>query len=221
MKKTKKSSLLFIFLLVTTVAVAACSPNPQAGGLFADTVGLATERAEALVESIDAFSGVPGLTIAIVDAENGFTWTQGFGYADTTNSIPVTEYTVFEIASITKAFNAIAVMRLVEEGLIDLDEPIITYLPNFSILPHPVDGGDYRNITARMMLNYTSGLPMFLPLNNGGVSMFTSDGHSEEYMNNFLMHLSNETMIAQEGARTSYSNTGVETLGILIASMAG
>jgi len=221
MKKIKKSPLLLIFLLVSTVTLAACAPSSQAGTSLENTIRLATERAEALTESISAFSGVQGLTIAIVDAETGFTWTQGFGYADTANGIPVTEDTLFEIASVTKPFTAIAVMRLVEEGLIDLDEPVITYLPDFSILPHPAEGGDYRNITPRMLLSHSAGLPMWLPLNNGGASMITPAGHTDEYMNNFLMHLSRETMIAQEGTRPSYSNAGIETLATLIATVAG
>jgi len=220
MKKIKKKPLLFVFVLVATVVLTACDSGPQERGLLADTIGLATERAEALTESLTAFTGVQGLTIAIVDAETGFTWTQGFGYADTTNNIPVTEDTVFMIASVSKLFTAIAAMQLVEQGLIDLDEPIVTYLPNFSILPHFTDGGDYRNITTRMLLNYTSGLPMEPP----GVhwpDLFTHDGHDDEFLNSLLMLLHNTNMIAQEGTRTSYSNAGMELLGILMASMAG
>ena len=98
---------------------------------FSQTIELANTQAEQLMQEYS----VPGLAMALVDAENGFTWTHSFGYADTQNSAPVKEDTLFSIASISKPFTAIAVMQLVEEGLIDLDEPLVTYLPEFRMLP--------------------------------------------------------------------------------------
>ena len=210
MKKLKENLILLVLLSFTTVMLTACNQNAQVENQFEKTVEYATERAEAIL-------GVPGITIALIDAESGFTWAQGFGYADTINSIPVTADTVFMIGSISKPFTAITVMQFVEEGLIDLDEPIITYLPDFNILPHPTNGGDYRNITTRMILNHTAGLPRdYLD-----ETIFTIENHDEAFLNNFLTSLSTETMIAEEGTGVSYSNVGFVILGILVARVAG
>ncbi len=71
---------------------------------------------------------VPGLSLALIyDGE--MIWTEAFGLADVETNTAVTTETVFEAASLTKPFFATAVLQLVEEGIIDLDTPLITYLP--------------------------------------------------------------------------------------------
>ena len=79
-------------------------------------------------------AGVVGLTIALVDGPR-VVWTQGFGSADREAGMPVTADTLFHIGSLSKTFSAIAVMQLVERGLVDLDKPLSTYVPEFSLLP--------------------------------------------------------------------------------------
>jgi len=108
-------------------------------------------------------------------------------------------------------------MSLVEAGLIDLDAPIITYLPEFSVLPSPT-GGNYRNITARMLLSHTAGLPMF---NTGTGNMSSVGYHDEAFLNDYLITVATERMIAEEGTQVFYSNVGMELLGVLVARTAG
>lgn len=201
--------------------LVACSDNdsnsngtePNDSAMFSQTIDIATTTAEQL---LDVFS-INGLTIALVDAENDFTWTYGFGYADSENSVPVTEDTMFSIGSTSKAFTAIAVMQLVEQGLIDLDEALVTYLPEFSRLPHPIEGGNYENITVRMLLSHTAGIyPDFW-----GNHAFTIDDHDEGFLNDFLDALSNQTMVSEEGTVFAYANNGFNLLGILVATVSG
>ena len=74
-----------------------------------------------------------------------------FGLADLEHEVPVHENTRFLIASVTKSFTGMAVLQLVERGMIDLDAPIQTYVPTFPEKPEGV-------ITPRMLLR-TSGTP--------------------------------------------------------------
>lgn len=74
------------------------------------------------------------------------------GLADRSFDVRIKNGTRFRIASVTKAFTAVLVLRLVEEGRLNLDTPIQTYLPHFA-----GEGGD--RITIRQLLNHTSGLP--------------------------------------------------------------
>ena len=67
--------------------------------------------------------------------DGGLAWFHGHGVADVASKKPITEDTVFRIASITKTFTAIAVMQLWEQGLVDLDAPANDYLRTFRLVP--------------------------------------------------------------------------------------
>ena len=75
-----------------------------------------------------------GLAVGVV-RDGSLAWLHGHGVADIRSNTPVTEDTVFRIASITKTFTAIAVMQLWEEGLVDLDAPANDYLRAFRLVP--------------------------------------------------------------------------------------
>jgi CubicO group peptidase (beta-lactamase class C family) len=71
--------------------------------------------------------------------------------------IPMREDTIFDLASISKLFTTVVVLRQVEAGRVDLDAPVARYLPEFA-------AGGKQSVTVRMLLTHTSGLPAFLPL---------------------------------------------------------
>jgi CubicO group peptidase (beta-lactamase class C family) len=71
--------------------------------------------------------------------------------------IPMRRDTIFDLASISKLFTTVVVMRQVEAGRVDLDAPVAGYLPEFA-------AGGKAAVTVRMLLTHTSGLPAFLPL---------------------------------------------------------
>ena len=181
-------------------------------GLFPNTKQTAVETAYQFLEAFN----IPGMTISVVHRDSGYTWTQGIGFADVAGSRYVNEMTLFDMGSIAKVFAAISVMQLVEEGLIDLDEPITTYLPGFTVQPHPVHGGDYRNITARMLLSHFSGLPVDF---FGG--MMTTDGHYQGFMNNFLYRMADAHMDNAELVRMAYANNAFTLVGVLVAYVTG
>ena len=178
---------------------------------FPDTIAATMEAVPALMEVLS----VPGATVAFVDAQTGFTWTQGFGYADIHTNLPVTENTVFPVASISKTFTAVAVMQLVEAGRVNLDNPIVYYLPDFSIATSPY-GGDYRNITVRMLLSHTSGIvPGML-----GYGITTTEEY-KGWFNNLLDNLADYAMVSPEDVVFTYANNGFELLGVLVAELTG
>ena len=127
-----------------------------------------------------------------------------------------TAETLFNIHSATTIFTAIAIMQLVERGMIDLDAPVVNYLPGFSIMPHPSLGGDYRNITTRMLLAHTSGLPV---ANYSG--LYTVGENHPGFMNNLLENLAQVHMERAEMTRMTYSGVGYNLLGMLVAEVSG
>ena len=80
----------------------------------------------------------------------------GQGFADLTSRVPITEDTVFRIASISKTFTAIAVMQLWEQGRIDLDTAANVYLRAYELVP---DRANWRDTTVRQLLTHTGGIP--------------------------------------------------------------
>src|SRR4030095_2932481 len=93
---------------------------------------------------------IPGLALAVV-RDGQVIKAQGYGVANLETETPVTPETVFELASITKQFTATAIMILVEEGKVNLDEHVSKYLENTP--------DSWKNITVRHLLTHTSGLP--------------------------------------------------------------
>ncbi|MCL2216154.1 MAG: serine hydrolase [Defluviitaleaceae bacterium] len=201
----------FISYADAMLLLGVSGPAPR--GELALTIETAMATAPAFMNAV----GVTGLTMAIVDAETGFTWTQGFGYADSVRGLPVDEHTLFQVGSTSKPFTAAAVMQLVEQGLIDLDSPVVNYLPEFSILPSPVLGGDSGDVTVRMLLNNTSGVPA----NKLYGWFITGDSHYQGNMNNLLEWLQTRELTFEPGTMYEYSNNNWSLLGIIVARLMG
>ena len=210
MKKViKKATALLLVAIMAFTPVMVNAEEVQEP--FAATTQLALEQAAILMDALS----VAGMTIAIVDIGSDFVWLQGLGYANAATQEPVTEYTLFSIGSTAKVFTAVAIMQLVEQGLLCLDEPITTYLPNFSVLPNPAWGGDYRNVTTRMLLTHTSGMHELLGV---GASI---EGQDRNFYNEMLPILANMHMQNVEMDRMTYNNTGYALLGLIVAAFEG
>ena len=100
-----------------------------------------------------------GFAMAVV-RKDGLTAFEGHGVVDVDAMTPVTEDTLFRIASISKTFTAIALMQLWEEGRVDLDAPANDYLRAFKLVPAKVD---HRPATLRHLLTHTAGVPEQVP----------------------------------------------------------
>jgi CubicO group peptidase (beta-lactamase class C family) len=96
-------------------------------------------------------ASVPGLSLGVV--ENGRAWTRGFGYAVEDPAQPALPETVFEAASLGKPVFALAVLKLVDAKVLELDRALFYYLPL------PEAGPRMRSVTIRQVLSHTTGLP--------------------------------------------------------------
>jgi CubicO group peptidase (beta-lactamase class C family) len=101
-----------------------------------------------------ADSTTPGLAVALV-RPGRMAWAAGYGVADRTTGEPVTPATRFQAASISKPVTAWGVLRLVEQGRIDLDEPVVGHLRRWCPPPSPFQAD---GITVRRLLSHTAGL---------------------------------------------------------------
>jgi CubicO group peptidase (beta-lactamase class C family) len=144
MKQRIPSLFIVISLLLVSSSSALAQTNNQAGG---------DPDIDAVVERAMQQHGVPGASVAVV--ENGeLAWVKGYGVADPVSGEPVTPDTVFDVASVAKPVSTWAVMKLVEEGLLDLDAPIEQYVTRWQIPPSEFD---HSEITIRRILSHTAG----------------------------------------------------------------
>src|ERR671913_1703162 len=130
--------------LMSLVVLAATTPRAQAPANRFDAL-------VAFAEGKMREHRIPGVAIGIVD--NGVITTRGLGVTNVEDPLPVTEHTVFPIASISKTFAATAMMRLVEQGKVDLRAPVRTYLPDFRVRDTMVS----RDVTVWHLLTHLGG----------------------------------------------------------------
>jgi D-alanyl-D-alanine carboxypeptidase len=143
---------------------------------------------------------VPGLAFAVL-RDGKVIKSQGYGFASVERKAPVTEYTVFEIGSITKQFTAMLVMMLVEDGKINLDTAPSKYIEGLPVA--------WNTITIRRLLNHTSGLK-----NYTGLSGF--EARRNLTATRFVNTLSAYPLDFQPGDSWSYSNSGYNLLGFIL-----
>lgn len=98
----------------------------------------------------------PGLAIAIVE-DGKISYVKVFGFRSTDNKKPITPETVFPIASLTKAFSALLMLKLAEEKKLNLDDPIIKYLPDFKLAADTAT----HEMTVAKLFQHRSGLRGF------------------------------------------------------------
>src|SRR6185369_8918332 len=118
-----------------------------------DNAASLQSRMDQLIGQVMAGNKIPGLAIGVVK-DGKLVYARGFGISRLGATKPVTTRTLFHMASVTKTFVATAIMQLVEQGKIDLDAPLVKYLPYFRMKDER-----YRIITIRQMLSHTSGIP--------------------------------------------------------------
>jgi CubicO group peptidase (beta-lactamase class C family) len=109
---------------------------------------------ESYIDSVMKDWNIQGCAVAIVK-NSKMIYSKGFGYRDVQNKLPVTPQTLFAIGSCTKAFTSAAACILVDQGKLDLDKPIINYIPEFKMYDDYVT----VHITARDLMCHRSGLP--------------------------------------------------------------
>lgn len=152
---------------------------------------------------------VTGLSIALV-YDQKVVWSEGFGYADKVGNVPATPETVYRVGSISKLFTATAVMQLAEQGIIDIDKPLQSYLPEFSIKSRFTDTGP---ITPRSIMTHHSGLPSEL--------LKGMWNKSPEPFENEVKLLRDEYAAYPPNYVYSYSNVGVTILGHALEKVSG
>jgi CubicO group peptidase (beta-lactamase class C family) len=168
---------------------------------------------EAVLLEIKHRWDIPGLIVGMVDGGE-IAYAKGFGVRNLDTQIPMTLDSVFCVQSISKCFVATAVMQLVEAGKLELDAPLVQYLPYFQM-----DDERFQQITIRQALSHTSGMPDIDE--NNYIEWVSRPEYDDRAAERFVRSLSDKKLIADPGERFSYSNIAYDVLGDLLAKVSG
>ncbi|WP_168205074.1 serine hydrolase [Bythopirellula goksoeyrii] len=168
---------------------------------------------------------IPGASLAITD-QGRLVYSRGFGYADLESQQPVTPTTLFRIASLAKPITAVAIMKLVESELLDLDTPVFSVLNNYE--PFIEQNAAYdvrlRDITVRYLLQHRGGWdrevsfdPMFRSYHIAA-SLGTSSPATHDEIIRYML---GKPLDFNPGERYAYSNFGYCLLGRVIEKLSG
>lgn len=146
---------------------------------------------------------IPGAAIAVVKSGR-VVKTAGYGLASVEFGVPASAETVFEIGSVSKQITAAAIMLLVEDGKINLDEKISRYLPN---TPET-----WKNVTVRHLLTHTSGVKSYSSLEGFELNRRLK-------RDDFIKLLGVQPLDFETGASYIYSNSGYSLLGYIIETV--
>jgi CubicO group peptidase (beta-lactamase class C family) len=153
---------------------------------------------------------LPGFAIAVVE-DNRVAYAAGFGVRNVTDdSDRITTRSLFHMASITKPFVATSLMQLVEKGKVDLEVPVVKYLPYFRMAD-----ARYKDITVRQMVTHTSGMP----------DVDDYEWEKPQYdtgaLERYVRSLGTLRLDFRPGEQFRYSNMAFEILGDVIAKVSG
>lgn len=155
---------------------------------------------------------VPGFAIGIVD-KDGILWSDGYGFTDLSKTKRVDSHTIFSIQSISKTFTATAVLHAVQEGILDHNEPITTYLPDFTVNSR-FEENPCSRMTLKLLLSHRAGFTHEAPIGNNYDASFSS---FEEH----VLSIQDTWLKFPVGERFSYSNLGVDLAGYILQVVSG
>lgn len=148
---------------------------------------------------------IPGLTAAVL-VDGRIVWSEGFGYADLENRVPVTPLTKMRIGSVSKPLTSVALGKLVEAGQLDLDAPVQQYVPSFPEKRAPV--------TTRQVAGHIAGIRHYR-----GDEFLISERY--ESVDDGLEIFAEDTLLFAPGADYSYSSYGWNLVSAVVEGASG
>jgi CubicO group peptidase (beta-lactamase class C family) len=172
---------------------------------YANTAAVARKEATAALESAGVFS----VTTAVM-VDGRIVYAGAFGMIGSDRSTPADTETQFNAGSVSKVFTAVAMLRLRDQGRIDLDKPVVHYLPHFRM-----NDKRYRRITIRTLLDHTAGMP--------GTNYYKLFGSQENpaYVTETLALLRDSPLESNPGDMNVYCNDCFTVASAVIERVSG
>jgi len=149
---------------------------------------------------------IPGVAVAVW--AGGQEYVKGYGVTNVDHPVPVDGDTIFRIGSTTRTFTGTTMMRLVEQGKVDLDSPVRRYIPDFAV----ADASVSATVTVRQLLNHTSGW-------NGDDEQ--DFGRGDDALARYVNSLKRLPQLTAPGSVFAYNNSGLVLAGRIIELVTG
>ena len=193
----------------TALALSSCSAKPSSTSATNSTAAGLSSSFDELDAKINAGMkayAIPGVAVAVW--AGGQEYVKGYGVTNVDHPLPVDGDTVFRIGSTTKTFTGTTMMRLVEQGKVDLDSPVRRYIPDFAV----ADASVSATVTVRQLLNHTSGW------NGDDVQDF---GRGDDALARYVSSMTRLPQLTPPGSVFAYNNSGLVVAGRIIELVAG
>ncbi len=218
----KKTFIVFVVLLISIFSFSN-SVIGETGSLTAQDSNqnsLSQEKIsqiESWVSENMKAGKIPGASIVIVEGDKTV-YSKGFGYSDIRTKKSVTQDTLFELGSTSKAFTALGILKLEKEGRVNLNDPVNKYIPWFKMKysgnyrGKKIDG--YVNITLSQLLHHTSGIPF---KSIGDIPVSEADDALEKTVKTQV----SKKLDFYPGEKFLYATINYDILGLVIQSVSG
>ncbi|MEK4350618.1 serine hydrolase domain-containing protein [Paenibacillus sp. FSL R5-0475] len=201
MKKT------IVFVLSILILFSGFATQSYAS--FSDTQSAAIQ---ALLDDARRISGVPGMSISILADDEVFYFSSG--YADRESGLSASENTLYELASVSKAFTGMGILLLEEQGLLSMTDTVQKYLPWFT-LKYQGKPVDMQSLTLNNFLHHTSGLT------NSRHSQNIPQGNTPDLLQKTVEMLVDAELAFPPGEQYSYGTVNYDVLGLVIEIVSG
>ncbi|MBT5187086.1 MAG: beta-lactamase family protein [Kordiimonadaceae bacterium] len=162
------------------------------------------------IEQMMVENNVQGFVLSVVSKE-GVLYKKPFGVKNIYTNEPETNKSLFHMASVTKTFVATALMQLHEQGMLDVDKPVVDVVPYFVLVDNR-----YKDLTVRQFASHISGMPDF------DSNPWHDPDYDEEALERFVRNfISHKFLTHAPETNFEYCNTGFELLGDVIAKASG
>ncbi|MHC1748344.1 MAG: serine hydrolase domain-containing protein [Cellulosilyticaceae bacterium] len=167
---------------------------------------------QTLLDDACRISDVPGMSISIID--KGETFYFSSGYADREKKLPASENTLYELASVSKAFTGVGILLLEEQGLLSMTDPVQKYLPWLTMTYNglPVD---MQNLTLNHFLHHTSGLT------NRKHIKIIPQGSTPDMLQKTVDAMVGTELAFPPGEQYAYGTVNYDILGLVIEVVSG
>ena len=208
MYRPRQRSVLTVTVVAAALLTVAGCATRRTDTMVTDVTGVTAADARAIDKLFESYAGprVPGAAVVVI-RDGRVVFARGYGLAELETNTPVTEHTNFRLASLTKPFTAMAVMLLVRDGRLRLDDRVRDILPDF-----PAYG---RDILIGHLLGHTSGLRPY--------QAFVRDSQTRQLRDRDVLALlqRTDTLLFPPGSAFRYGDSGYAILALVVETVSG